>query len=169
MKIVALQQENKRIALLTLVFGGVWVLIPLIHNEFTLDNIHFQRSLKNFFLIALVITLNVKFLLKTLYYKGKTVAYILACIVLIIGLSIINEYLIDPFFNLNKLPLRRRGGREENITIWRFVRTINRLMPIILSLAGSALFEISRFLDKKVKETILLKSEKLETEMKLLK
>ncbi len=169
MKIADTQPENKRIALLTLVFGGIWVLIPLIHNEFDLDNIHFKRGLKNLFLIALVITINLKYLLKRFYFKRETAKYILAGTVLIIGLSIINEYLIDPFFDLSRMSSRRKGSREENMAMWQLGRTINRLMPIILAFIGSALFEVSRFVDQKVKETILLKSEKLEAEMKMLK
>ena len=43
------------------------------------------------------------------------------------------------------------------------------MMPYLLAFVGSSLFEISSYANRKTKEAMLFKSEKLETEMKLLK
>lgn len=169
MNIETSNNELKRIALLTLLFGGIWLLIPLTYNEFTLDSIYFKRGMKTLVGVAIVIFINVKFLLPNFYIKGKIGKYIVFGILLLIALSLVNEYLIDPYFELIRKSSRRRNNPTEGISMWEIGRKINNLMPYLLALVGSALFEVSRFANQKMKETMLLKSEKLETEMKLLK
>ena len=163
------KREIIRISLLTLLFGGVWLLIPLTYNEFTLDSIYFKRGVKNLIGIAFLIFINVKFLLPNFYFKGKTAQYIIYGILLLIVLSLVSEYVIDPYFELKRGTPRHRPNSSNNSYSWQITRQINNLMPFLLAFVGSALFEVSRFANQKIKETMLLRSEKLETEMKLLK
>lgn len=169
MQIEKSDNELLRIALLTLLFGGIWLLIPLTYNEFKIDSIYFKRGIHTLIGVALVIFINVKFLLKGYYFKGKTTQYILFGIFILIVINLISEYLIEPYFELTRGGSRRRSNPSANNSAWLIGRKINHLMPYVLAFVGSALFEVSRFANQKIKETMLLRSEKLETEMKLLK
>jgi len=159
-----------KILLQILLFGGVWLLIPLIFNDLDIDSYNFRRGSKILVGVALIIIINMLWLLPNLYFKNKVGLYIIVGIVLIAAIYIGIEIFLDPLLETLRAdrPRRpRRGGRGRNG--FNFSRELNNMMPYLLAFVGSTLFEISSFANQKAKEAILLQSEKLETEMKFLK
>jgi len=166
-----LNNKVKNVLLQILLLGSIWLLVPLIFNDFDLSTFNFRRGNKILIGIIFIIIINSLWLLPTYYFQGKVIVYILLGIVLIIGTYFCIEYFLDPLFErLGEARLkrpRRGGGRRSNN--FGITRELNRIMPYLLAFVGSSLYEISSFSNRKTKEAMLLKSEKLETEMKLLK
>jgi len=157
-----------KIAWMTLLFGGVWIFIPFISNDFSLEDHQFWNGLKKILGVALIIAINVKLLLPLFYFKNKTALYIFLGILAVILIHNMLEYFLDPIIEATRETNgRRRGGRGSEGINW--YGQFNRMMPYLLALAGSAFVEISAYASRQTKEAMLLKSEKLETEMKLLK
>lgn len=158
-----------KIILQILLFGGVWLLIPLIFNDLDLNSYNFRRGTKILVGVTVIIIINIKWLLPKLYFQDKVGIYILSGIFLLIALYFCLEIFLDPLletFRTHPPRKLRKGGRGNG---YNFSRELNNLMPYLLAFIGSALFEISSFANRKTKEAMLLRSEKLETEMKLLK
>ena len=165
-----MSNTTKKIALQILLFGGIWLLIPLIFNDLDIDSYNFHRGSKILVGVTVIILVNTLWLLPNFYFKNKVGLYILLGILLIATLYYSIETFLDPLLETLRedRPRRpRRGGGNRHATY--FSRELNNMMPYLLAFVGSALFEISSFANRKTKEAILLKSEKLETEMKLLK
>ena len=157
-----------KIVWMTLVFGGVWIFIPFISNDFSLEQFRLLNGLKKMFGVGLIIFINIKFLIPLLYLKDKKGWYILAGVVSVIMIHFSLETLLDPIIETTREPFRGRGrNRGGNGIDW--YRQFNRMMPYFLAIVGSAFVEISNYASQHFKEATLLRSEKLETEMKLLK
>lgn len=161
-----LNNTISKIAFQSLLFGGVWMLIPLIFNDLEFGQYNFYRGLKILAGVTLIIGINIKWLLPKFYLKNKGVFYILAGITLLIIVAIVFDWLIDPYLKMMRPETQNRPKRT---TAWNLIKEINHIMPFILAFVGSALIEISIFANRKMKEAMALQNEKLETEMKLLK
>lgn len=162
---------TQNIFLQILLFGGIWLLIPLIFNDLDINSFNFRRGIKILVGVSIIIIINTKCLLPKFYFSNQIGLYILLGILLIMVVYFSLETFLHPYldtFRDGHGPPRgpRRGGRNGG---FNFARAFNGLMPYLLAFVGSALFEIGRFANQKTKEAILLRSEKLETEMKLLK
>ncbi len=165
-----INNKTNKLILQILLLGGIWLLVPLIFNDFDIDRFNFRRGSKILLGIIFIILVNNLWLLPKFYFQGKVLVYFVLGVLLIVATHFCIEMLVDPAFDLlgEARPRRGRrgGGRSNNFNI---PREFNRLMPYLLAFVGSALYEISSFVNRKTKEAMLLKSEKLETEMKLLK
>lgn len=151
---------------MTLIFGGVWILIPFISNNFSLGSFVMLNVFKKIVGVALIIFINVKFLLPRYYFQKKVGLYILLALLSVVLIHFAMEWLIDPLLGDSRAPLR---GRDRIRGPRSWYRNSHRMMPYFLAAVGSAFVEISNFANQKAKEAMLLKSEKLETEMKFLK
>lgn len=158
-----------KIVWMTLIFGGIWIFIPFISNDFSLGNQALLSGLKKMLGIAILITINIKFLLPHFYFKDKVVEYILIGILSTILIYIALEFFIDPLLERSRVINDWKGKQNRKIEGINWYQNFNRTMPYLLALVASTVVEISSFANKQTQEAILLKSEKLETEMKLLK
>lgn len=153
-----------------LFWGIIWVLVPLIllggeHPERAI-----LRSLKIFIAVFAVVFINLELLLPKLYFQKQIINYTLASI----GLILVIYFLLDwegmpwsEFFHPNQKRALRKLKRAPYYA--HFFRFFGSITPYLVSLIGSSLFAIANFAASKEKETALLKSEKLEAEMKFLK
>ncbi|MFT6741375.1 MAG: hypothetical protein ACJAVF_002889, partial [Paraglaciecola sp.] len=71
-----LNNTISKIAFQSLLFGGVWMLIPLIFNDLEFGQYNFYRGLKILAGVTLIIGINIKWLLPKFYLKNKGVLYI---------------------------------------------------------------------------------------------
>jgi len=158
------------ILLQILLFGGVWLLIPFIFNDLDINSYNFRRGSKILVGVTLLIIVNTKWLFPKLYIQNQIGLYIVLGILLLMVVYLSLETFLDPYLETlrDKPPRRPRRGSGHNNN-FNFARLFNSLMPYLLAFVGSTLFEISRFANQKTKEAMLLRSEKLETEMKFLK
>lgn len=151
-----------------LLFGGVWILIPLIFNDVEFGKYNTFRGLKILTGVAVIIIINVKWLLPKFYFQNKAVVYILTGIAIIVLMAIAFDLFVDPYLRLMRPEHANRPKFSDTIS-WNIIKEINHIMPFLLAFVGSALIEISMFANRKMKEAMALQNEKLETEMKLLK
>ncbi len=154
---------------MTLVFGGVWIFIPLISNDFNLEQFRFLNGLKKMLGVGVIIFINIAFLIPRLYLLNKKGWYVLAVIFSVVAIHYSLETLLQPLIESTRESFRGRGGRNRPGSGIDWYRQFNQIMPYIMGVAGSAIVEISNYASQQLKEATMLKSEKLETEMKLLK
>lgn len=161
-----MNQEIKNIFLLTFIFSAFWILVPLTGDDFVFNSLWVKRGVRMLLFTAIIVVFNVKVLLPRFYFKNKYGLFFFWSALLIITVTLCVQYLIDPFFDLVKVRKFHEGNSESVKQAGRFFK---RIIPFVLTLIGSTLFEVSRFADEKMKETLVLRSEKTEAEMKLLK
>lgn len=140
---------------------SLWLLVPLF-----LENGRFRpaQSTVSFLGVALVVWTNLEVLLPRLYFKqGKKLLYLLAGVVLLTVVMESADYLTDVLAGW-LYPSRGGGGSGHS-----GMRYITVSMPFFTAFIGSALVEVAGFADRKVREAALLRSEKLEAELKFLK
>ncbi len=127
----------------------------------------FFQNLPRFLLVELgvlsVVLLNLLVFLPRLYFQKKYVAYAFFGLFAVMVLS---RALF--FFAFKVLPesdgfASFQGGNPN------FARGFNFTFPLLISLIGSALYEISLFGSRKEQEAATLRAEKMEAEMKFLK
>lgn len=160
---------GKRSTWLQLLFWSViWVLFPVIliggeHPERAM-----VRSLQIFIAVFIVVFINLEYLLPHLYFKKQIFNYILASIGLILLVYFILEWDGMPWADFFDQYQKKRRFRNAPAYL-KFVRSLAEVSPYLFSLIGSSLFAIANFAASKEKESALLRSEKLEAEMKFLK
>ncbi len=134
---------------------SLWLLVPLFLE---IGRFRPAQSTVSFLGVALVVWTNLEVLLPRLYFKqGKKLLYLLAGVLLLTVVMESADYLNDWLY-----PGRGGPGRSG-------MRYITVSMPFFTAFIGSALVEVAGFADRKVREAALLRSEKLEAELKFLK
>ncbi len=160
---------DKKTWLQILFWCSLWLLVPLFLAG-GLDSARFRpaQSATTFLGVALVVWMNLEVLLPRLYFKqGRKLLYVLAGLALLSLVVAMAESLTEPLADWLssrwELPMGRGGfGRSGT-------RYITLSMPFFTSFIGSALVAVAGFADRKVQEAALLRSEKLEAELKFLK
>lgn len=161
------QTTTAQILFQILLFGGIWLIIPLIYNDLSLDSYDFKRGVQNLMGVAIIVLLNTKWLLPQFYFQEQKTLYLLLSILIIAVTYLMVTSVIIELLPFEPMPSKSRRGNPS--ATFLVVKQVNRLMPYILALVGSSLFEISRFANWQLKQASQLRNEKLEAEMKLLK
>lgn len=168
---------NHRILWQILVWGGAWLLISFIlTNGLDQPERFIRRGFSSLIGIAIIVIVNLKFLLPQLYFKKKLPTFILSGIILLIGVVLLLYSEVLPWadwFN----PLRERpfATLRENIpdrkgrNLIFGVQWMRHMVPFFIAFLGSTLIEIARFASRKEKEAIRFEKDKLEAEVKFLK
>lgn len=149
--------SNRNLLLQILLLGGIWVLIPLLDEEFSLSQREMIRATRSFVGVAIIIIINVKFLLPKLYFRKKTTLYFISSLAVLIFVMISVHYLTFLYF------------RPPTNNSFQYMRVLHRPLPYVLALFGSTLFAISTYANRQAQETLRLQREKLDTEVKFLK
>ncbi len=150
----------------------LWFMVPFILGNGWDRSITFlERELVSTVAIALLVFINLKWLLPGLYFQKKQLLFVLIGIGLVIGLAFVVFYfnkmgLFNSAEAVNRMGNRNRAG---NARKFAGLKWIGRFMPLLASFIGSTLFEIAAYANKKETEAVALQKEKLETEVKFLK
>ncbi len=156
MKAVSNQGLLKQI----LLWSVVWLLIVLsLTNGWDRFPKSLIRTTPLFLGIAIVLTVNLKFLLPKFFFQKKIGLYIVLSL-LLLGLTGF-VLTLDIFPWSDRLV---RGGKRLS-----GLKVLSRVMPFIVTLLGSTLIETTRFANSKEKQAIQSDKEKLESELKFLK
>lgn len=181
MKTAGIYRGAWKILIQSLLWGALWVFVPFLFAGSEQYGIVLARGLVTFTGIMLIVGVNLHLLLPRFFFRRQYLWYGLAAILMVIlltqGVEYIQQHWVDPYFEPgdNARRLRpggirtRPGGRIPRATAFRWFRTLATSMPYLLALVGSALFEIAVYANRQEKETVRLRNEKLETEMKFLK
>ncbi len=156
-----------------LFWGSLWALIPVIlMGNWEFSERLLGRSIVVLCGIMLVVWANMEIFLPKLYFKKKQVAYVLAGLALVVGITLLIGWDGTPwseYFNRpNSGPGRSGSGAKINPG-FRSLKYLSLSMPFFTALIGSALFELARFANRKEQEATEFRSEKLEAELKFLK
>ena len=147
----------------------------VLTNGLEQPELFIRRGLASLIGIAIIVVVNLRFLLPQFYSKKKLPEFIIASIVLFIGVVLLLNSEVFPWadwFNPQErsfATLREKGtfGKTRNPLFG--VRWMRYMMPFFIAFLGSTLVEITRFANRKEKEAIRSEKDKLETEVKFLK
>jgi len=150
-----------------LLWWGGWIFVMLaLTNGF--DNYRrWFSSAVSLIGVAIVVFVNIRYLLPKLYFQKQHLLYAGASI-LLIGITVVFLYHdVFPWSEWLDPQQFRRSNRPRANT--RPARWIPRVTPLIIAYLGTTLVEITRYANRKEKEAIRLDKEKLATELKFLK
>ncbi len=156
-----------------LFWGGIWFIIPMLLTNWENWERMMMRNTITFTGILIIVFLNLEYLLPKLYVKRQYLLYALLGVGLIVSVVILIDWDSAPWAHYYRNPSGRLRsavdtGYRPNPS-WRSMRYLGMAMPFFTSFLGSALFYLANFAAQKERESVALKAEKLESEMKFLK
>ncbi|MEM0994837.1 MAG: histidine kinase [Bacteroidota bacterium] len=155
----------------TLFWVLTWMFVTfMLLNAWEDPQRYFSRIWISFLGIAIVVTVNLQYLLPKFFFSQQRTAFVLLGILLIVAITLFFYW--DSFPWVEWLNEKTRGGRPSKNTGRRYYsgfRWLNRFMPFLIALLGSTLFEIASYVSRKEKEVVQSQKEKLETEIKFLR
>ena len=181
MELAKIYKGRWKILIQSLLWGGLWMIVPVLFSDAERYTVFLLRGLVTLLGIAVVVSINLEVLLPRLFFTRRYLMYVLLALVLIVlmslGIEYINQNWVEPFFRPEEAMRRLRPNGDSGMPksgrkppgFFRGFRTFATSMPYLLAVVGSALFEIAIYANRKERETIRLRNEKLETEMKFLK
>jgi sensor histidine kinase YesM len=111
-----------------------------------------------------LVYLNTQWLFPGFYIKKKHVVYLILGLLIILAVSYGVQELVEYFY-----PRGRFRSSRKISTITRSWYFLGRSFPLFLAFLLSTLFQVTRLFSIKEKESVQLRSEKLETELKFLR
>lgn len=168
--------NGNRIFWHVLLWGGVWFLLILyIANGFGNVKFLLYGGLRVFVTVAVVLIVNLKFLLPRFYFKNRIGSYLVLCLLLFIVMIWLFSNNFFLFSELNEEAanlmdmVRKREIFNEKLNRPGSERWVRFTVPLLVSFVGSTMIELTRFANKKEKTIISIEKEKLDTEIKYLK
>ncbi len=120
--------------------------------------------------ISFIVWANLELLLPRLFFQNKQVAYILAGLALLLAVVWLVDWEMAPWADYFHRPQGKgKGGDKDNMSPKQWLRFLSEAMPYFTAWIGSALFEMAAYARRKEREMAVLRSEKLESELKFLK
>lgn len=166
-----MRQLHKNTLLHILFWGSFWLLVPvLLSGDWEKADRFLFRNLVVLAGIALMVFVNMEVLLPRLFFKRRQMAYWLAGLALLIVVVKLVNWEDAPwsdFFRSDLGKARPKGRGEPSARHW--MRLLGQSMPFLTAWIGSAVFEIAAYARQKEQEMAILRSEKLESELKFLK
>lgn len=163
---------NRSVFKLILYWAAFWAIVPVLLSGGEIANWdhYLQRTWVVALGIAVVIWVNLEFLLPLLYFKKRNpFLYALGGILWVLLVAWCLNWEDAPWADLFRKPVAAGEGHRPVSGFKQGMRYLSFVMPFFTSLIGSALFVIAQFASKKEKEAADYKSEKLEAEIKFLK
>ncbi len=159
-----------------LVWGGTWLLISFILTSgYDQPDRFIRRGLGSLIGIVIIVVVNLKILLPHLYFRKRTVMYVIAGIALFLFVVFFINGVFFPWsewFNPQDRPFsalresRINPNRKANPFGFQLMR---HMIPFFIAFMGSTLVEIARFASQKEKDLIRSQKDMLVTEIKFLK
>ncbi|MBK9014067.1 MAG: histidine kinase [Saprospiraceae bacterium] len=152
-------------------WGSFWVLVPLLlSGDMENADRFLVRNLVVLAGIAVVIWVNMEVLLPRFFFQKQQLVYLLVGLGLLLLVVLFIEWNGAPWAEYIKRPSgRNRLGDRDGLSAQQWLRNIGTAMPYFTAWIGSTLFEMAAYTRRKEKEMAVLRSEKLETELKFLK
>ncbi len=161
----------KRNTLLQMLFwGSLWVVLPLLlSGNWELSERASVRMVVLFFAVVILVWINLAVLLPRFYFQKKQLTYLLLSILLVMAVLFFVHWDASPWAEYFNSIRHKKSGGSRSGSMWKSMRFISLAMPYVTSWIGSSLIAIAAFANRKEKEMIALKNEKLAAEMKFLK
>lgn len=170
---------TRHIAFQILLWCTSWLFVMIILTKEGEFDAHFwYRAFLVGLGIAVVVFINLKWLLPKFYFQKKRLLYVLfsAVILSLVVWGVHSDFLPWNHKETSKVVnLRKRSNSDRRKDVYdqendsRFRWLLRNLPPLFIGLLGSSLISVSRFVREKEKETVQLEKAKLETELKFLK
>ncbi len=162
---------HKNTILQILFWGSFWLLVPvLLSGDWGKADRFLVKNLVVLVGIATVVLVNMELLLPQLFFKSKQTAYWLAGLALLIVVVKLVSWEAAPWAESFRPGLGRpRMGGHDEPSPKHWMRLLGQSMPFFTAWIGSAVFEIAAYARRKEQEMSILRSEKLESELKFLK
>ena len=162
---------QKNTVLQILFWGSFWVLVPvLLAGDWGNTDRFLIRNLVVLAGISVVIWVNMELLLPRLFFQNKQTAYLLAGLGVLLFVVLLIEWDAAPWADyLQRAQGRGKASNRDGLSARDWMRYLSGAMPYFTAWIGSALVEIAAYTRRKEKETAILRSEKLESELKFLK
>lgn len=161
--------EKNRVLWHAIIWASTWLFLFLtLGRGLERFQLIIHRGIPTILAVILLVAINLKILMPTLYFKKRIVTYVLISLILFFGLIILlnagfflfSEYADD---YLKAEVLIEQSTRDRRSSAARFG------LPLLISFIGSTFIELTHYTNKKEKAVISSEKEKLETEIKFLK
>ncbi|MEM7654864.1 MAG: histidine kinase [Bacteroidota bacterium] len=153
-----------------LIWGGIWAIIPHAFRPEGMEiTFPVVRSMALFSSAAILVLLNTTILLPRWFFPKKFGAYFLFAAVTICLMVWVQDSLLNgpPFRPIREGMPPARPRNFHPFQSWG--RMGIKMTPLLLTIAGNSLYEVSRYAQKQAKARVQLLNEKLEAELKFLK
>ncbi|MDP5170350.1 MAG: histidine kinase [Bacteroidia bacterium] len=156
-----------RWSLQILLWGGFWLVAPLLMNESSVGNNFIYRNALLAIMTGALVAVNLAVLFPQLYLKRNAVLFFVLGVVVSVLFVQLTEWVSD-FLTLNpNRPTKRpdQGNRPDP----GYYRNIFRSFPYLIAFLGSSAIEITVNAQRQARAAIHLQKEKLESEVKWLR
>lgn len=155
-------QTHNNTARQILFWWGIWAVIPLLFSGWEMYARNWPRVALIAAGAALVVAFNLRVLLPRLYFQKKYAWFMASALLTVLVVGRVSSLLL--LFSARKGIIEFPTGVPA-MMFWAG----NFIVPMLITLIGSTLYEISLFAGRKEQEAIRLRAEKLEAEIKFLK
>ncbi|MBI1227071.1 MAG: hypothetical protein GC192_17705 [Bacteroidetes bacterium] len=164
-------QLQKNTVLQILFWGSFWVLVPvLLSGDWGRADRFIVRNLVVLVGISLIVWANLELLLPRLFFQNKQLAYVLAGTGLLLAVVWLVDWDMAPWADyFHHPPIKGKFNDRDGLSARQWMRILSEAMPYFTAWIGSSLFETAAYARRKEKEMAVLRSEKLESELKFLK
>ncbi|MEM8526954.1 MAG: histidine kinase [Bacteroidota bacterium] len=155
----------------TLFWILTWLFITfMLLNGWEEPRRYFSRSWVAFLGIAIVVVVNLRYLLPRYFFSQRQVLFVLIGILLIAIITFLLYWEPLPWVEWWQ-PKGKRSSLPRHLPskVYNGFKWLNRFMPFLITFLGSTLFEIANYATRKEKEAVQSQKEKLETEIKFLR
>lgn len=141
---------------------GIWALLPLVFSGWELYCGNWPRVVLIAAGAAIVVAINLRVLLPRLYFQKKYAGFAVSALLTVLVVGRLSSLLL---LYCVRIGLMEFPTGVPAMMFWAG----NFIVPMLITLIGSTLYEISLFARRKEQEAISLRAEKLEAEIKFLK
>lgn len=164
------RSDGIRWGLQIVLWGGFWLLLPLLVNDRDPAGWPGGRLWLLAGLSGLLVATNVLLLFPQLYRRRRYLLYFLVGVGLTFGLVYLQDWIQQGWPEAFGMDRPRRGpGAGRGRQSWSFMRLFFRSFPLLLTFLGSAAIEITVLAQRQARAAIQLQKEKLESEVKWLR
>ncbi|MEN0049427.1 MAG: histidine kinase [Bacteroidota bacterium] len=153
----------------TLFWILTWLFITfMLLNGWEKPGRYFSYNWIAFLGIAIVVVVNLRYLLPQYFFSQQKTLFVLLGILLIASITFLLYWEPFPWVEWWH-PKGRRNPARRPSRVYNGFKWMNRFMPFLIAFLGSTLFEIANYATRKEKEAVQSQKEKLETEIKFLR
>lgn len=155
----------------TLFWILTWLFITfMLLNGWEQPERYFSYNWIAFLGIAIVVVVNLRYLLPQYFFSQQKTLFVLLGVALIVTITFLLYWEHFPWVEWwHPRGRRSPNPRHRPSRVYNGFKWLNRFMPFLIAFLGSTLFEIANYATRKEKEVVQSQKEKLETEIKFLR